>query len=115
MFFVSGDTLFEIDSAGTATNRGTLSTATNRVSLDENGTEVMIVDGANGYIFTLATNGFAAIADADFPGGDTVTFQDGYFIVNKPDSAQFYISALYDGTNWAAADNARAQADPDNR
>jgi hypothetical protein len=33
-----------------------------------NGTQVMIVDGSNGYIYNTSTTVFAQIVDADFPG-----------------------------------------------
>lgn len=113
-FIVSGSTLYEIDSSGTATSRGTLLTFTNRVSIAENNTQMMIVDGTYGYIFTYSTDGFAQISDGDFPAADIVTYLDGYFIVNKTSSNDFYISALNNGTSWDALDFSNAQAGPDN-
>lgn len=113
-FFVSGTKLYELDTNFTLTERGTLNTAISRVSLAENGTQVMIVDGTNGYILTLATNNFAQIADADFPNGATVVdYIDTYFVVNDPSTGEFYISANNDGTSWAALDKASVESAPD--
>ena len=64
-FFVSGSTLYELATDGTPTSRGTLNTAVGRVSMEENPTQIMIIDGVNGYIFTKSTNVFAQIVDAD--------------------------------------------------
>lgn len=112
-FAVSLDTLYEISSAGVATSRGTLSTASGAVYMDENPTQLMITDGTSGYIFTYASNAFAAISDPDFPACQTMTFIDGYFIVNKTDTGSFYISAINNGTSWGSLDFATAESSPD--
>jgi hypothetical protein len=39
---------------------------------------------------------------------------DGYFIVNRRNTQQFYISAPYDGLTWNALDFASAESSPDN-
>lgn len=112
-FFVSGATFYEVDSAGTVTNRGTLKQSTGNVTFAENGTQLAICDGATLYIFTYSSNGYAEVTDPDFPGAATVTFLGGYFIVNEPNSGRFYISALFDGTSWDALDFATAEGSPD--
>lgn len=113
-FVVSNSALYEISSTGTATFLGTLDTTSGIVSIDENGLQLGICDGTNGYIFTYATNTFAKITDADFPSAGTLTFIDGYFVVSKNNSGSFYISALYNGSSWAALDFATAESSPDN-
>lgn len=112
-FFVSGDSLYEIDSAGTATNRGTLNTSSGIVTLADNGLQLGICDGSNGYIFTYSTDAFTQIVDADFPSASGIDFVDGYFVVTENDTGRFYISALYDGTSWDALDFATAESSPD--
>lgn len=112
-FVVSGANLYEIDNAGTATNRGSLNQSSGNVSFAENGTQLAICDGETLYIFTYASNGFAEVADTDLPTCGTVTFIDGYFVVNEVDTGKFYISGLYDGTSWAALDFATAESSPD--
>lgn len=113
-FVVSGFDLYEVAADGTVTDRGNLLTATNRVSIAENGDQLIIVDGAYGYIFTYATNNFAQIVDGDFPVCDTVTFLDGYFIVNETGTNNFYISGILDGTTWDTLDFSNAASNPDN-
>ena len=113
-FVVSGQEFYELDANGTATLRGTLNTQTSRVSIAENINQIMIVDGTDGWIFTKATNAFTQITDVDFPTCSVVTYQDGYFIVVKDGSQDFYISAINNGTSWGALDFAAAESSPDN-
>lgn len=112
-FAVSGNTLYEISSAGAATSLGTLGTSGGGVTMADNGFQLMIVDGTNGYIFTYLTNAFTQITDPDFPSPKYVSFIDNYFVVTKNNSAQFYISALTNGLSWAALDFASAESSPD--
>ena len=113
-FFVSGSGFYEVFSDGTNTLHGTLNSFVSRCQLAENGTQVIIVDGTDGYIFTLGTNVFAQITDVDFPTpAISVDFIGGYFTVVKGGTAQFYISALFDGTSWDAADFTTVESSPD--
>ena len=114
MYVVNGSTLWKVDNAGTKTALGTLLTVGGRVDMADNGTQLMIVDGTYGYTYNFNTLAFAQITDVDFPGADTVTFMNGYLIVNKPNSGQFWISDLYDATSWNALNFATAESDPDN-
>lgn len=112
-FVASGYEIYELLSDGTGTLIGTITTGIERVSMAENGTELCIVDGELGYIFDMDTDTWTQITDADFPIADIVDFQDGYFIVNAHDTANFYISGLYDGLTWDALDTSRADSNPD--
>ena len=62
-FVVANSGLYELDDAGTATLRGTLDTTISIVTIDDNGLQLFICDGANGYIFTFATDVFAKVTD----------------------------------------------------
>lgn len=113
-FVVHRGTLWEVNNAGTATNRGSLLTTSGRVSIADNGTQVMIVDGTYGYIYNTSTHVFAQITDADFPANPvTVTFLAGRFIVNLSASSRFYVSDSYDGLSWNALNFANAETSPD--
>lgn len=114
LYAVNGATLWRVDNNGTMTNVGTLVTLAGRVDISDNGTQIIIVDGPNGYIYDTDTNVFAQITDSAWPGADTVTFLNGYFVVTKPDTGQFYISDLYNGLAWNALDFATAESNPDN-
>lgn len=121
-FYVKGDfqyhvnagTFWEVSNDGTMTNRGSLLTTGGRCDVTDNGTQILIVDGTYGYIYDINTAVFTQILDADFPGATTCTFLNGYFVVTKPNTGEFYISALYDGLSWDALDFATAESSPDN-
>lgn len=112
-YAVHRGTVYKIDNAGTAVSKGTIDTTSGRVGMHDNGTQIMIATGVSGYIYTLSTDTVAKITDVDYPGGDTVTFLDGYFIVNYPDTGKSSISASYNGAAWDALDFATAEYSPD--
>lgn len=49
-------------------------------------------------------NDFKKITDTysgvNFPGANTVAFIDSYFVINKPETKQFWLSGQYDGFYW---------------
>jgi hypothetical protein len=113
LYAVVGAVVYEIATTGVATSLGSITTSTGLVSMDDNGTQVLIVDGTtSGYIATTET--LTAIADADYPALVTCKFFDGYFIGNEINTGKVYISGLYDGTSWDALEYATAEASPDN-
>lgn len=113
-FAVYGSYLVEILSDGTTVSRGTLLTASGRVGMEWGRDQVMIVDGPNGYVFRLSTNALTPVSDPDFPGSRQVAELDGFFIVRRPDSDEFFTSAIDDGLTWDALDSAFAESRPDN-
>lgn len=112
-YAVHRDGLWKIANDNTYEKVGLLATSSGRVDMSDNGIQLIIVDGPNGYIWNVNTSTFTQISDPDFPGGSTVTFLNGYFIVSKPNSGEFYISATYDGLSWNALEFATAESNPD--
>lgn len=104
LFAVAGSSFYELNADLTYTNRGACTFSNPIVSISDNGLEVCVVGGNNGYIFNLSTNVFTKITAGGFQGADTITFLDGYFIVNHPGTNQYYISDLYDGLAWDILD-----------
>jgi hypothetical protein len=113
-YLVNGTTLWEVAADGTTTNRGTLNPTTGKVDMVDNGDQMLIVDGTYGYIYTFATTTLAQITDGDFVAGNTCAFLNGFFLVQRTDSAEWAVSDLYDGTAWDGLDFATAESDPDN-
>lgn len=112
-FVVAGSTLYETTS-GTAVNRGALVTASGNVSMKHGRDQLLIVDGDNGYVFSLIANTLTQITSGGWRGSNWVDELDGYFIFSAPDTDQFYLSAIDDGSNLNALDFSSADANPDN-
>jgi Phage stabilisation protein len=115
IYVVHRGTFYRVNNAGIAESKGALLSATGQIDIADNGTQIMVVDGTYGYLYTIATGAFTQITDTDFPNGaTTVTFLDGYFIVDDPaNPGRFFVSALYDGANWNALAYATAESNPD--
>lgn len=75
LYVVSADTLWEIDSSGSTTNRGTLNTSTGRVGMEHNGPangqQLVVVDGTNAYIYDSANTTFYQADDIATGNADT--------------------------------------------
>ena len=114
VFAVVGHQFLELGVGGGFLLWGTLLSGGGPVSMAENMTQLVLVDGSpNGYCFTFASNTWQAITDAGFQGGDVVTSIDGYFVLNAPRTQQWYISALNDGLSYPILDFASAEGAPD--
>lgn len=115
IYVVSHINLWRIDSTGAGSIVGTFTSNSGQVDIADNGVQIMFVDDSGaGYIYTIATSTLAQIVDVDYPLSGTVTFNNGYFIVNKLNTGKFYVSASYDGTSWDSLDFATAEYSPDN-
>lgn len=112
-YYVSGNKFYSKTSVGTVTELGTLTTSTGYVSMSTNGIIILIVDGTDGYTFTISGATFATISDVDFPANPIKCgILKNTFIVINGRSQTFYISP--DGVAWAALDFASAESSPDN-
>lgn len=113
LYGVVGPQFVSVSSGGTVTVLGTINTDSGRVSMATSGTQLLFVDGADGWGYTVA-GGFQEITDPDFEPARSVAHQDGYFIfVKNDDSGQFFLSNLFDGFNYDALDFATAESNPD--
>lgn len=106
LYGVCGSSVYAISSSWVATKLGDVQTTSGPISVTDNGNFILIVDGSiSGYSITLAGNIFAKVSDPAFLGGNTVDFVDGFFILNNPQTQQFYISLAnqlkFDATDFA--------------
>jgi hypothetical protein len=115
VYLVVNQNVYRVDSTGSGTSIGSLTTSNGFVSIADNGLEIIIVDGTStGYTILLSTGVMAAITDPDFPASSSVTFQDGYFIVTEKDTGYIWISGLLDGRSWDSTDKTSVEGRPDN-
>ncbi len=111
-YVVSGNKFYQVDTTWTVTEKGTV-TGSGPVSMVDNGTQLFIAAGADGFIYNANTDVFAQITDPDFPGAVTVGYIDGYFVFNEPNSQKFWVTQLLDGTSVDPLDFASAEGSPD--
>lgn len=112
LYVVSGGTLYDVTSTGLATALGGTIAGSQVVSMDTNGTQLVIVNGTSGYIYTTV-GGLQLITDPDFFAANTVTFFDQRFVFDKANSNQFFICESLDGTSFDPLAIASAEARPD--
>lgn len=115
LIVVVGGEVKSVDTGGSVTSLGNIPTSNSGpVGIAVNPTQVLIVDGVDGYICDGAT--VAVIADADFPNTCThAAYIDSFFIVNDTSNpGRFYKSAENSGTGWISTEFATAERSPDN-
>lgn len=105
-FAVQGAALVEILADGTKSIFGTINTFQGSVSMAENGSLMIIVDGRDGWILRFSDGNFTQITDEYFPSNALgtvapthVTYLDTYFIVNIPNTNQYFYSTSYYGND----------------
>ena len=112
-FVVSGTGFYKLTGlTATPTLLGTVA-GSGPVSIADNGTQIFIAANPYGYIYNEVTNVFAQITDTDFPGAVTVSYLDGYFVFNEPDTQKIWVTQLLEGTSIDPLDFASAEGSPD--
>ena len=117
---VIGTNLYFLASNGAMVLVGTVTDRPSQIIMSDNGIVLVLVDGVQGWAVDLATNTFGEIIDPAFYGADFVVFLDTFFIFNRPDTNQFYISLalvtyamLTGGTGFDPLDIAAKSGSPD--
>src|SRR5262249_25655728 len=92
LYLVAYNQFQSVPSTGATIATGTLGTTSGIVSMAFSPTQVVIVDGANGYLYVPATTTFSMIG-ASFPNGArTTTFVAAFFVAEQPGTQQFWVS-----------------------
>lgn len=105
---VSDDDVYRLDSGGTATLIGAITSSGEMVSMAAGSSAVVIVDNGPAW----STDGFTVsqISDADYLGSNTVTYQDGYFIFHQPNTRTFFITNGLDSLSIDGLDFAQSES-----
>jgi hypothetical protein len=114
MYAVYGSKLYELATDGTKTERGQLNTTTGRLHFSENETQLIIIDGQDGWILQLVNiydddgrtvlipaNGWYNIAASQLDGHDGSGYEPGRSIVNI---SGYFVQAVNDSPTrrgWA--------------
>jgi hypothetical protein len=101
LYAVVGGSVYYVSPSWAFTSLGTIAQAATPVSMADNGTTLVLVDGTTeGYRIDLTTRAFERITSANssppsplaygFYGADRVDVIDGYLILNQPGTRNFY-------------------------
>lgn len=100
LYEVAGNQILSLSASGGTLFSGILGTSFGTVGMALNPTQVIIVDGSAGYIYTPGASTVAPIG-ASFPNGArTVTQCNGFFLCELPGTNEIFVSAVNDGTTW---------------
>ena len=115
LYVALGDRALYITKTGAVGYVGQLATTTGFVSMAYNGAQILIVDGTvYGKYVTKSSKAWNSINHVDFPAASSCTFIDGYFVVTRAGTGEFYLSTIYDAAEWNALNYATAEGRPDN-
>lgn len=102
-YVVIGTVVYYLDYLANLTPIGFVADKPTQIYAADNGLVTIIVDGEFGYVIDMATNRFAQITDASFYGASFVVFLDTFFVFNRPNTNQFFLSASM--ANWGMFTN----------
>ncbi len=110
-YVVSANQVYQIDRYWNAVLLGTIGTSTGPITMTNNNTQLLISDGAAGYVLTLPAGAPAVVAS--FPAsGSILAFQDGFGLVNRAGTNEFNQSNLNDLSVWDATKYSTADGQP---
>ena len=98
--------LFRVDptAAISPTELGYFTTSfTGPTWIKNNSTQLCIVDGVSGHVYTPATGNLQQITDANFPGAAAMDYIEGVGIFIQPNSIEWFYSNLYDFLTYPSA------------
>lgn len=104
---VVGSTVYTYDQNSVIVTIGALGTSTGPVSIIDNGTQFLVVDGFEGWVYSA---GAWTLTPLTKPV--VATIQDGFGLVNQLGTNQFYQSNLNDLTIWDGLNFSSADSEP---
>lgn len=91
-YYVVSQNLYSVGVDGALTVIGIIANRPSQIKFKDNGLVVILVDGVHGYVIDMVSNNFGQITDPNFYGADFVELLDTFFVFNRPDTNQFFIS-----------------------
>jgi hypothetical protein len=117
LFAVIGQSLLSISTAGVATFIGTIPGVSRVIMADnqiaDNGNELLVVNGSQGFIYNTNTSDFTIITSASYPGAINAVFLSGYLVQIEPARRFCFNSAPADGLTYNELDRFTSEVSPD--
>lgn len=100
-YAIVGNAFYSLDHTfQTYTQLGTLNSTSGLVKHAYNNTQILLVDGSYGYVYTPSTDTFEEITDPTFVAPHTITFMQGYAVYTQPNTNVFQVGTLNDFLTW---------------
>lgn len=120
-FAVIGSSVFKITSgltseglfSSTLLMSGQLLTTSGQVSISDNGLQVILVDGQNGYWWDIGGDTVYEITDSHFYPASTVDYLDGRFVFNRTGTTECFFSEI-NGVGFEELNTFRKTSSSDN-
>lgn len=113
LYVVSGQDLWSVDDAGLGIIKGSGIAGGDLVGMEQNGFEIVIVNGVNVFSYLLSANTLILVPGAGALAADSVTLLNQHFVLEKKGFNQFFVSAVLDGRSYDVLDFASAESNPD--
>lgn len=113
LFYVVGKDIYFVDLTYRGNKIGELTTSAAPVSIIDNGSQGIIVDGTPfGFVLDVPGRSVTPYTEAGYLGSDRVDYLDGFFCFNQPQTRNFYIS-LFNSISIDPTDVAAKVGAPD--
>lgn len=101
LYCVSGAQFYAVSSTGVGTLLGSgIQIGTGPVGIDDNGVEICVTDGVNGFIYNTDLLTWVQISSVNFYPSNRVQHIDSYFLFDRKNTAQFFSSDSLAGTSF---------------
>jgi hypothetical protein len=111
---VVGDNIQQVDKALNEIPGIDINTREGYVGIDDTKTEIVFVDGVEGYLYNKTTNVYSLLNVANFPSTpkDVAAFGSRFYVI-KGGTDEIYYSAPEDATTWSSLNRIRITTYPD--
>lgn len=106
---ISGSKVYRLSRTFVVKEIGSVDASSRLVGITDNGTEAVIVTGANGYVVDMGVDTVRQITDGAFYGASSIDILNTYMIFSRPNTNQFFISGAnevtFDALDFATAES----------
>ena len=94
LYVVSAQSLYSVSSTGTVSLLGAGILGSGVVDMNDNGVQVMVVNGTGGWVWNPSTSTYTAVNSPAFFPANTITFFDEYFVFERAGTNEFFLSNI---------------------
>jgi hypothetical protein len=114
VFVAAGRSLYEIFADATFIFIGELTGGATATYIDDNGFQLVVVNGNSGWTYSFDTSVLAPIISSGFFPSPMVVVFDGYAVMFRTGTGVYFYSDIYDATSYRPTDEGTTESNPDN-